>query len=199
MRLEIYAGVPLTPAMTDKMVQITVEVLNILSTATKEIEQSRTSEFDLRLTLFEADIGSEKFLKRVAGRTDLEDGLKKLEKLTNEEIAMASARLLKVTDNIDNKVMGIGESVRGVDEKVQAVRGDVQVVGGEVQVVKGEVQLAKGEVQVVKGEVKVVKRGVQLVHDNVKAIDDKMQTIAEGRKSLRLFSKLPASLASPSF
>jgi phosphate starvation-inducible protein PhoH len=46
-RLEIYTGVPLTPAMTDKMVEITVEVLDILATATKEMKQSRTSEFVL--------------------------------------------------------------------------------------------------------------------------------------------------------
>ena len=42
-RLEIYTGVPLTPAMRDKMVQITVEVLGILATATKEMEWSRAS------------------------------------------------------------------------------------------------------------------------------------------------------------
>ncbi|KAH9066165.1 hypothetical protein EDB87DRAFT_691194 [Lactarius vividus] len=43
-RLEIYTGVPLIPAMKNKMVEITVEVLNILATATKEMGQSRTSE-----------------------------------------------------------------------------------------------------------------------------------------------------------
>ena len=43
-RLEIYTGVPLTSAMTDKMVEITVEVLDILATATKEMKQSRASE-----------------------------------------------------------------------------------------------------------------------------------------------------------
>jgi hypothetical protein len=66
-RLEIYTEVPLTPAMTDKMVQITVEILDILAIATKEMKQSRASEFDLRLTFLEADIGSEKFLKRWRG------------------------------------------------------------------------------------------------------------------------------------
>ncbi|KAI9455156.1 hypothetical protein BJY52DRAFT_1224774 [Lactarius psammicola] len=40
-RLEIYTSVPLTPAMTGKMVEITVEVLDILATATKEMKQSR--------------------------------------------------------------------------------------------------------------------------------------------------------------
>ena len=47
-RLERYTGVSLTPAMTEKMVQITVEILNILAIATKEMKQSRASEFDLR-------------------------------------------------------------------------------------------------------------------------------------------------------
>ena len=135
MRLEIYAGVSLTPAMSDKMVQITVEILNILATATKEMKQGRASEFDLCLTLLEVNIGSEKILKQLAGRTDLEDGLKKLEKLTNEEIAMASVRLLKVTDNIDNKVMGVGEGVRVVDESVQIVRSEVQVVNDNIQTI----------------------------------------------------------------
>ena len=53
----------------------------------------------------------------------MEDELKKLEKLTNEEVATTSARLLKVTDNIDDKMIGVGDSVRGVDENVHAVKG----------------------------------------------------------------------------
>ncbi|KAH8978162.1 hypothetical protein EDB86DRAFT_3249195 [Lactarius hatsudake] len=40
-RLEIYTHVPPTPAMTDMMVKIMVEVLDILGTATKEMKQSR--------------------------------------------------------------------------------------------------------------------------------------------------------------
>ena len=48
---------------------------------------------------------SEKFLKRVIGRTDLENGIKKLDKLTNEEVVMASAQLLKVAHKIaENQV-----------------------------------------------------------------------------------------------
>jgi hypothetical protein len=137
-RLEIYTEVPLTPAMTGKMVQITVEILDVLATATKEMGQSQASEFDLRLMLLEADIDSEKFIKKLAGWTHLEDGLKKLEKLTNDEIAMASARLLKVTDNI-------GHGVRSVDKNVQAVKDGVQLVGGNVKAVDDKLQkIAEG-------------------------------------------------------
>ena len=43
-RLEVYTAVKPTPEMMDMMVQITVEVLSILGTATEEIKQGRMSE-----------------------------------------------------------------------------------------------------------------------------------------------------------
>ncbi|KAH9012154.1 hypothetical protein EDB84DRAFT_970835 [Lactarius hengduanensis] len=123
-RLEIYTEVPLTPTMTDKMVEITVEILGILATATKEMGQSQ----------------AKKFLKKVAGRTDLEDGMKKLDKLTNEEVAMAIVQNLKVTHTVDNKVTAVGDGVKGVDEKVQVVKSEVQLVGANVKVINDKVQ-----------------------------------------------------------
>jgi hypothetical protein len=42
-RLESYTEVPPTNAMTDIIVKIMVEVLNIFAIATKEIKQGRTS------------------------------------------------------------------------------------------------------------------------------------------------------------
>ncbi|KAH8986022.1 hypothetical protein EDB92DRAFT_1881218 [Lactarius akahatsu] len=107
-RLDIYTRVPLTPAMTDKMVEITVEVLDILATATKEMKESR----------------AKKFVKRVTGRTDLEDGLKKLDKLTNEESLLASAQLLKITHDIRNVVTAVADGVESVDKNVQVIVDD---------------------------------------------------------------------------
>ncbi|KAH9019910.1 hypothetical protein EDB83DRAFT_2298390, partial [Lactarius deliciosus] len=121
--------------MTDKMVEITVEILGILATATKEIGQSRTRKFDNRLTLINANTSSEKFVKKVAGRTDLEDGMKKLDKLTNEEVAMASAQILKVTHTVDNKVTAVGDGVKGVKSEVQLVGANVKVIGDKVQTI----------------------------------------------------------------
>ena len=139
-RLVIYTEVPLTPAMTDKMVQITVEILDILAIATKEMKQSRASEFDLRFRFHDAYIVSEKLLKRVVGRTDLEDGMKKLDKLTNEEVVMASAQLLKVTHNIDYRVTRVDEGTSRVDENVLIVRGEVQIVNENIKSVGDKVQ-----------------------------------------------------------
>ena len=127
--------------MTDKMVQITVEILDILATATKEMKRSAASKSDLRLRSHgDADIVSEKFLKRVIGQTDLEDGIKKLDKLTNEEVAMASAQLLKIAHKIDNNVMRVDEGVARVDENVLIVKSEVQVVSDNIKAVDDKVQ-----------------------------------------------------------
>ncbi len=54
----------------------------------------------LRLT----ELSAERYLTRLIGRTDIEDALKRLDKLTNEEVWMATAQILKATRNIDNNV-----------------------------------------------------------------------------------------------
>lgn len=109
------------------MVKIMVEVLDILAIATKEMKQSRTK----------------KFLKKLAGRTDMEDALARLDKLTNEEARMAGAQVLKNTHVIDGKLTGVGVSVRVVDEKVEGVDTQVKSVRSEVQRVSNNVDDVK--------------------------------------------------------
>jgi hypothetical protein len=60
----------------------------------------------------------EKFLKRLAGRTDLEDALKKLDKLTHEEARMATAANLKITHTVDAKVDSVSGDVKEVNDRV---------------------------------------------------------------------------------
>jgi hypothetical protein len=80
---------------------------------------------------------SEKYLKKLFGnRTDIEDALKRLDILTQEEAQMAAAQVLKATHavddtgkvrgvadialSVDNRVAGVGDQVQGVDDKVTA-------------------------------------------------------------------------------
>jgi hypothetical protein len=53
----------------------------------------------------------EKFLKKLLGRNDVEDALKRLDKLTQEEAKMATAEVLKITRGMDSnmKVLIDGE------------------------------------------------------------------------------------------
>ena len=54
---------------------------------------------------------SEKYGKRLIGKTDMEDALKNLDRLTQEEARMTIAENLRVTHAVDNKVAGV---IRGV-------------------------------------------------------------------------------------
>jgi hypothetical protein len=66
---------------------------------------------------------------------DLEDALKKLDRLTQEEARMAHAEVLRITHGIrdevkivDGKVEEVGDKVGDVGDKVQGVDDKVQVV-----------------------------------------------------------------------
>ncbi|KAH9165986.1 hypothetical protein EDB89DRAFT_2076339 [Lactarius sanguifluus] len=107
-RLETYTEVTPTAAMTDIIVKIMVEVLGILAISTKEIRQGRTK----------------KYLKRLAGRTELEDALKRLDKLTQEEARMAAAQLLEIAHNVENKITQViddGKEARAMAKEARAM------------------------------------------------------------------------------
>ena len=103
------------------MVEIIVEVLDILGTATKEMKQSRASEVALQFSLLRAHECSEKILKTVAGMTKLDHGLKRLDKMTNEEARMANAEVMRIAHEIDTKVDGVQNNVKLVEKKVQMI------------------------------------------------------------------------------
>ena len=46
----------------------------------------------------------EKYLKKLLARNDVEDALKRLDKLTQEEARMATAEVLKITRIVDDNV-----------------------------------------------------------------------------------------------
>ncbi|KAH9986506.1 hypothetical protein BJV77DRAFT_1070932 [Russula vinacea] len=120
-RLETYIEVPPTPGMTDAIVTVMVEVLRILGIATKEVEQNR----------------AKKFMKKLVGRTDIEDALQRLEKVTLEEARMATAEALKAIHGVGNQV---GDKVDGVQDKLKIVEDKMRVVEGILQCVDDKVK-----------------------------------------------------------
>src|ERR1700678_3824077 len=64
---------------------------------------------------------SEKYWKRLIGKTDLEDALKNLDKLTQEEARMMIAENLRATHAVDERVRGVTEQVLAVDDRVAGV------------------------------------------------------------------------------
>jgi hypothetical protein len=102
---------------------------------------------------------SEKYLKKLFGnRTDIEDSLKRLDDLTQEEAQMAAAQALKATHAVDetgsvrgvaditlsvgNRVAGVGDQVQGVGDQIQDVGDQVLVLSDRVQGVNDNVTAA---------------------------------------------------------
>ena len=115
--------------MTDTTVNIMAEVLSVLAIATKDIKQGKGSELIPHgrpdLVAYSC---SEKFVKRLMGKTDIEDALSRLDKLTQDEVRMAVAQNLKNIHRVDDKVTVVECGVQVVDEKVDRILDGGQIV-----------------------------------------------------------------------
>ena len=72
----------------------------------------------------------ENYLKKLIRNTDngsdIEDALKRLDRLTQEEAQMAAAQLLKVANTINNRVEEIVDNMLGMGGEVTAVMDGAQ-------------------------------------------------------------------------
>ncbi len=116
---------------------------------------------------------SEKYLKKLIGKTDIDDALKRLDKLTGEEVRMVTAQVLEATHTVDDKVGRVEDKVLDVDNKVAGV--DDRVAGVDDRVARVDERVAG-------------------VDDYVKAIDDKVAVVMDGaqpsliRQQLNIFN-----------
>jgi hypothetical protein len=78
---------------------------------------------------------SEKYGKRLIGKADLEDALKKLDRLTQEEARMTIAENLRATHAVDERVRGVTEQVLSVDDRVANVNDKVAEAIHGVQII----------------------------------------------------------------
>jgi hypothetical protein len=127
--------------MTSIITDIMVEVLRIFGIATKELRRGSASELHMSCVWTFTKSRAEKFLRKLAGMADLEDALKKLDRLTQEEARMAHAEVLRVTHSIRNEVKVVDGKVQNVEDKVEDVGDKVEEVGDKVRCVDDKVQL----------------------------------------------------------
>ena len=59
--------------------------------------------------------------KKLIGKTDLEDALKRLDKLTQDEARMATAEVLRATHTINERVLAVDDRVASVGHQVAEV------------------------------------------------------------------------------
>ena len=83
-------------------------------------------------TSFLIDGCSEKIVKKLIGRTEIEDALKRLDKLTQEEVRMAIAQNLKITHAVDKGVREVQNTVIAMDDRIANVDNAVKGVDAKV-------------------------------------------------------------------
>ncbi|KAI0291192.1 hypothetical protein B0F90DRAFT_402769 [Multifurca ochricompacta] len=158
------------------------QVLFILALSTKSMTQRRIK----------------KYLKRLVGRTDVEDALQRLDMLTQEETRIAVARNLEVTHEVDGNVKAIKETTREVDGNVKVIREVMQGVSSNTKVMKevayemdGKVKAMNEVTQNVDRKAEVIKEVVQDVCKDTRVIkavthivDDNVKVIKEATEKL---------------
>jgi methyl-accepting chemotaxis protein len=137
---------------------------------------------------------SEKYLKKLIGKTEIEDALKRLDKLTNEEVRMVTAQVLKTMHTVEDRVVRVDDRVTHVDERVARVdEGVARIDEGVARVDEGVTRVDEGVARIdgrvasmgdkvahVDERVAGVEGRVASVDDKVKVIDDKVAVGIDG-------------------
>ena len=100
-RLRVYTEIPISPLMSGVIIKIMAEVLSVLSLATKQIKQGRFSKLS-RITYIYlvCDVASEKLAKKLLGESEIEDVLRRLDRLTLDEARMTGTETLQVVHGL---------------------------------------------------------------------------------------------------
>ena len=121
------------------------------------------------------------------GKNNIEDALKRLDRLTQEEARMASAQLLQITNGIDSEVKEIADNVHVVDDRVAGV--DERVAGVDERVANVDERVASVDERVAGVDERVAGvdervAGVDVhvagVNERVAAVDERVAGVVDG-------------------
>ena len=77
----------------------------------------------------------------MAGRTDLEDAVERLDKLTQEEARTALAEVLRITHSVRDEVKAVDGKVESMGDRVEDMGDKVEGIGDKVLCVDEKVQI----------------------------------------------------------
>ena len=83
------------------------QVLVTLGLSTKAMKEWRISQSIHAQCFLFIDCSSEKFAKRLRGRTDVDEAFKRIDSLTKDETILAVAKRLEVSFAIDGSIEGL--------------------------------------------------------------------------------------------
>ena len=177
-RLKSYTGMELTNELTELLGKIMAQLLRILALSTKAMTDNRISELIRSLFFYLAEYGSEKILKTLLGRKEVEEAVSQLDMLTKDESLTVIVRNLEITQDVDGNVKATKVLAEDIDGNVKATMVLAENIGDSVTA-------AKILTEDIVGDVKATK---VLVEDNAKGIERVAHRVNNGTKhSLSIF------------
>jgi hypothetical protein len=107
-------------------------------------------------------------MKRLMGKTEVEDALERLDVLTQEENLMAVARTFEATHCVDVNVKTTQELTQHVDTVLQQVDGNVKATQELTHHVDNNVMEIQELTCDVHADVEVIKEGTRTIDDNIR-------------------------------
>jgi hypothetical protein len=188
-RLKSYTGMPLTHESRELLGKILAQLLSVLALSTKAMTDRRISELIRSLCLSLADYGSEKFLKKLVGRNDVDDALLRLDMLTKEESLMLMARNLEVTHQINGVVHDVDDNVKVTKLLAEDIDDNVQATKVLTEDIDDNVKTTKVLTEDIDDNIKATK---VLVKDHVKGIEGVARSVDNGTQHfLSVFMHTP--------
>jgi hypothetical protein len=171
-RLNHYTAVQLTPEMTELLGRIMAQVLSILALSTKSMKEKRIREYFVfqLYSLFLADYGTEKVLRRLRGKTVVEDALAQLDTLTKEENLMTAAMTLEVAHHVDDNVTVTKEVVHKVDGNVLATKELAHEIHENTTVAKELTHDVHKDVSTIKEDTRSIGHNVKVIKHSAEHI-----------------------------
>ena len=116
---------------------------------------------------------------------DLEDALKKLDRLTQEEARIANAEVLRIAHSIRNEVKIVDDKVGDVGDKVECVDEKVQVIiDGARKLSRRSTASLTSMLSDGKQAAKEIGVKIEDVGDKVECVNDKVQVVIDGTRGL---------------
>ena len=101
-------------------------------------------------------------MKRLMGKTDVENAFERLDTLTKEENLMTAARTFEVTHDVNVNVKATQELTQHVDNTVTVIEKVLQQVDGNTRVTQGLTYDVRADVDVIKESTRCVDHNVKV-------------------------------------
>jgi methyl-accepting chemotaxis protein len=195
-RLNHYVTASLTPEMTELLAKILAQVLFVLAISTKEMRERRISALIYSKYSFLADRSAEKFMKRLIGKTEVEDGFQQLDLLTKEENLMTAACTLGVASDIRHDAKTIKADTRDIKDDARDIKDDTRDIKDDTQDIKDDTRDIKDDTRSIKEDTRDIidhtcdiKEDTRDIKEDTRNISDNLEVNKRGAP--HLFKLLP--------